>query len=255
QAPLCLVFSGHRSGKLQLLSPCGLHCQVHQADMGTIIQTSSLLGPTPLICCYATEHQFSAWSVRVGAGRVELTLNTKVNCPAPATPVLSCLLPGLVCAISPSHSLLLFSLPRGECVERERSLAEPVSCLDYCPQLGLLALSGPGEIVEIWGCCGNMLSEIRLGSAVSHVCFANVRGDIVACFSGSISLISSLHFLPVRLLRTVLEQATADDALEDPVPFLPSSPDSYNMALVPMISPRSKGNMPEPNPPCGDHCE
>lgn len=244
---LFLVFSGHRSGKLQLLSPYGLHCQVQQAHIGTIIQTSSLPGPTTLICCYATDHQFSVWSVRVGVERVELTLNTKVNCPT--TQVLSCLLPGLVCAISPRHRLLLFSLTRVECVERERSLAEPVSCLDYCPQLGLLALSGPGGNMEIWVCRGNMISEIRLGSAVSQVCFANAPGDILDCFSGNISLISSLHFLPVRLLRTVLEQATADDALEDPVPFLPSSPDSYNIALVPMTSPGSKGNMPEPIPP------
>ena len=87
-----------------------------------------------------------------------------------------------------------------------------------------------------------MISEIRLDLAVSQVCFANARGDILACFSG-------LHFLPVRLLRTVLEQATADDALEELVPFLPSSLDSYNIALVPMISPGYKGNMSETIPP------
>lgn len=85
------------------------------------LQTSSRPDTTPLICCYATDHQFSVWSVRVGVGQVELTLNTKVNCPA--TPVLSCLLPGLVCAISPRHNLLIFSLTRVECVERERSLS------------------------------------------------------------------------------------------------------------------------------------
>lgn len=103
--------------------------------------------------------------------------------------------------------------------------------------------------MEIWDCRGNMISEIRLDLAVSQVCFANAQGDILACFSGSISLISSLHFLPVRLLRTVLEQATADDALEELVPFLPSSPDRYNIVLVPMISPGYKGNMSETIPP------
>lgn len=60
-----LVFSSHRSGKLQLLSPCELHCQVHRVHAGATLQTSSLLGRVPLLCCNATDNQFSLWLVSV----------------------------------------------------------------------------------------------------------------------------------------------------------------------------------------------
>lgn len=249
---LCLVFSGHRSGKLELLSPCGLQYQVQQAHAGAIIQTSSLPGLQPLLCCYGTDKQFTIWLVKVEAGAVKMVLNSKVACPF--SPVLSRLLPGLVCAISPKHSRLFYSLSGEDSLERKVISGEAVSSLDYCPQLGLLALSGPGGNVEIWDCKGNMLSEIKLGVTVNQVCFANPRGDLLVSFNKSISFISSLHFLPVRLLRAVLA-LESEDAMEKPVPFQLCSPESYNISLVPRIRPRSQRSGPKPEPPVTTVCE
>ncbi|XP_029570066.1 WD repeat-containing protein 87-like [Salmo trutta] len=125
--------------------------------------------------------------------------------------------------------------PGGGCLWMERNPPTSISCLDYCAALGLVVVSGPGGTLEVWETRGVQLAEIRLGMPVSQLCFANTRGDLLACFGGTICIISGLRYLPARLLQQVLDLAPADDILEDPIPFLPRSQSCYDIYLVPRM--------------------
>ncbi|XP_063060274.1 WD repeat-containing protein 87-like [Engraulis encrasicolus] len=231
-SPLCLVFSGHCNGKLQLLAPLGLTCRPKQAHIGAICQmTSSDAGETPLICCFGTDNEFTLWSVSFGEHHVNLIPHYRITCNF--TPVHCKVLKGFICAISPEQNLVLYSL-NGEkkptVVERKKS--ERISCLDYCPQLDTIAVSGDSGKVEIWNPRGDLVAEIQLGVPVTQVCFGNTRGDILASFSDSINIMSVTHILPPSYLRSVLRQAPADEIIEVPIPFVPKSPSHYDISLV-----------------------
>ncbi|XP_035647211.1 WD repeat-containing protein 87-like [Oncorhynchus keta] len=229
----CLVFSGHRNGKLQLLSPHRLGCPARKAHDGAILQMSSLAGPKPQLCCYGSDKQFSIWEVEMGEVHVEVAPLARVSCSSDL--VLSRLLSGQVFAVSPNYSLLFFSLPSGGCLWMERNPPTSISCLDYCSALGLVVVSGPEGTLEVWETRGVQLAEIHLGMPVSQLCFANTRGDLLACFGGTICIISGLRYLPARLLQQVLDLAPADYILEDPIPFLPRSQSCYDIYLVPRM--------------------
>ncbi|KAL7870807.1 hypothetical protein SRHO_G00083040 [Serrasalmus rhombeus] len=230
--PPCLVFSGHRNGKLQLLSaPPRFHCQARKAHGGTVLQISSLPGPKAQLCCYGEDEQLTVWSVEVGVEQVELALIIRIS--PHSRLMLTKLMQGLIFAVSPGYSLLLYSLVDGKGLAMERNPPTAITCMDYCAALGLVAVSGPAGIVEVWDTRGLQLAEIQLSAPVGQVCFANARGDLLACFSGSISIIAGVRYLPVSLLKQVLAQAPGDDLLEDPVPFLPCSSSCYDLGLVP----------------------
>uniref|UniRef100_A0A4W5JPD1 Uncharacterized protein n=1 Tax=Hucho hucho TaxID=62062 RepID=A0A4W5JPD1_9TELE len=229
----CLVFSGHRNGKLQLLSPHRLGCPARKAHDGAILQMSSLAGSRPQLCCYGSDEQFSIWEVEMGEVHVEVAPLARVSCSSGL--VLSRLLSGQVFAVSSNYSLLFFFLPSGGCLRMERNPPTSISCLDYCVALGLVVVSGPGGTLEVWETRGVQLAEIRLGMPVSQLCFANTRGDLLACFGGTICIIPGLRYLPARLLQQVLDLAPVDDILEDPIPFLPRSQSCYDIYLVPRM--------------------
>ncbi|KAG5285120.1 hypothetical protein AALO_G00034290 [Alosa alosa] len=233
ESPNCLVFSGHRNGKLELLSPLGVFCEPQKAHNGAISQISSLPGQRPSICCYGTDCLFTVWSVRLEQCEVVLTLEGQIICDF--TPVHYTLMDGLVCAVSPQQHLIFYSVHGVRVAERERKRSERISCLDYCPQLAILALTGSSGKIEIWSHEGDLVAEIQLGVPVTQLCFGNARGDILASFADSISIISATHVLPASYLRTVLGQAPLDDIVELPIPFLPKSPLHYDIGLVPKV--------------------
>lgn len=110
--------------------------------------------------------------------------------------------------------------------------------MNCCAALGLVAVSGPAGIVEMYYTCIVQLAEIQLGATVSQVCFTNVHRDLLACFSRYLlQQISGryLHYLPVRFLRQVLHQAPCDDLFEDAVPFLSHTSSYYDSGLVPRM--------------------
>ncbi|XP_063054012.1 uncharacterized protein LOC134448246 [Engraulis encrasicolus] len=240
----CLVFSGHCSGKLQLLAPLGLRCNPGEAHSGPICQMSTSSsstsggggGQTAVICCYGTDKQFTLWSVAFRDGRVHLTLSSQIFCPF--TPVHCRVLRGGVCAVSPQQDMVVYSLRSGGqnpgrpiAIKRDRS--QTISCLDYCPELDVLAVSGPSGKVEFWNpVVGELVAEVQLGVPVTQLCFGNARGDLLASFSDSVSIVSVAHVLPTRYLRRVLEQAPPDDVAELPAPFLPKSPSHYDISTV-----------------------
>lgn len=233
-SPLCLMFSGHRYGKLQLLAPFRLLCEPQRAHNGAICQMSSISGKMPSICCYGTDSQFTLWSVRFKGCEVDLTLQSQIS--GHFTPVHSRLMQGFICAVSPQQNLILYSVHSDKYTEIERKKSEKISCLDHCPHLDILALSGESGKIEIWNQGGDMVAEIKVGVPVTQVCFGNARGDILASFADSISIISVADYLPASYLRTVLEQAPTDDIIERPIPFLPKSPLHYDICLVPKIN-------------------
>ncbi|XP_019901036.2 WD repeat-containing protein 87 [Esox lucius] len=228
---LCLVFSGLSNGKLQLLSPNRLHCPARKAHDGAVLGMSSLSGPRTQLCCYGSDKQLSVWEVEVGEAHVEVVPLARVCCSSGL--VLFRLLSGLVFAVSPDYSLLFFSLPDGACFRTNRNPPTSISCIDCNATLGLVVVSGPGGTVELWETRGVQLAEIRLGRAVSQVCFANARGDLMVCFGSQIYIISGLRFLPARLLQRILDLAPPDDILQDPLPFRPHSQSCYDISNIP----------------------
>lgn len=202
--------------------------------MGAICQMSSNEdGETPLICCFGNDKQFTLWSISCGERRVDLILHRQIHCRF--TPVHCRVLKGFICAVSPQQDLILYSLHTEESTLIERKASERIWCLDYCPQLDVVAVSGESGKVEVWNLHGDLVSEIQLGVPVTQVCFGNARGDILASFSDSISAMSVVDVLPPRYLRTVLQQAPLDDLVEVPTPFLPKSPSHYDISLVTKI--------------------
>ncbi|XP_062329661.1 WD repeat-containing protein 87-like isoform X3 [Osmerus eperlanus] len=233
EPPSCLVFSGHLNGMLQLLSPHRLLCPAIKAHAGAILQMSSLAGLRPQLCCYGSDKQLSIWEVGLRESLVEVTPWARVS--STSGVVFLRLFSGLVFAVTPNYSLLFFSLPEGRCLRMERNPPSTISCLDGCPSLGLVALAGPLGIVEVWETRGTQQVEMRLGTAISQVCFANARGDLLVCLGDCICIIFGQRYLPARLVRQVLLLAPVDDLLEDPTPFLPRSQSCYDLAAVPRL--------------------
>ncbi|KAJ7990432.1 hypothetical protein DPEC_G00300260 [Dallia pectoralis] len=227
----CLIFSGLRNGKLQLLSPNLLHCPARKAHDGGVLQMSSLSGPRPKLCCYGSDEQLSVWEVEVGTTHAEVVPLARVSCSSVL--VFSRLLSDLVFGVTLDYSLLFISLPDGTCLRVNRSPPTSISCVDCSAALGLVVMSGPGGTVELWKTCGDQLAEIQLGAPVSQVCFANAHGDLLVCFGGKIEIISSLRFLPARLLRQILDLAPPDDDPQDPLPFRPRTQSCYDISAVP----------------------
>ena len=88
---------------------------------------------------------------------------------------------------------------------------------------------------QVWETRGTQQVEMRLGTAISQVCFANARGDLLVCLGDCICIIFGQRYLPARLVRQVLLLAPVDDLLEDPTPFLPRSQSCYDLAAVPRL--------------------
>ncbi|XP_062861204.1 WD repeat-containing protein 87-like [Trichomycterus rosablanca] len=225
-----LVFSGHCSGKLQLLSPSRFHCQVPNAHSDAVLQISSIPGENPQLCCYGADRKLSVWVVKAGEKQIKLTCTTHIYCST--SMILTQLTPGLIFAVSQGHNLLLYSLLDGNCLQLERISSTPISCMDYCASLGLVVISGPAGIVEVWDTHGILLVVIKLGAPVSQVCFANTRGDLLACFNDSIFIIFAVKYLPICMLKQMPAHNQADDLLEDPLPFLQQSFGYYDLDLV-----------------------
>ena len=85
---------------------------------------------------------------------------------------------------------------------------------------------------QVWETRGTQQVEMRLGTAISQVCFANARGDLLVCLGDCICIIFGQRYLPARLVRQVLLLAPVDDLLEDPTPFLPRSQSCYDLAAA-----------------------
>ncbi|KAI4888069.1 hypothetical protein NFI96_022746 [Prochilodus magdalenae] len=248
--PFYLVFSGHRSGNLQLLSaPPSVHCQPRKAHEGAVLQISSLPGPKAQLCCYGEDKQLTVWSVELCANQFELALITRIR--PHSRLVLTKLMPGLIFAVSSRYSLLLYSLLDDTWLTIERNPSTAITCMDSCVALGLIAVSGPAGSVEVFDTRGTKLTEIQLGEPVSQVCFANARGDLLACFSDSIFIIPGVRYLPVGLLKQVLAQTPGNDLLEHPLPYLQRSPDSYDLNQVPRIMLKPTETVPQLESP---HC-
>lgn len=59
--------------------------------------------------------------------------------------------------------------------------------------------------------------------------------NVLACFGGTICIISGLSYLAARLLKQVLDLTSVDDILDDPIPFLPRSQSCYDIYSVPRL--------------------
>ncbi|CAL8350690.1 unnamed protein product [Lota lota] len=231
--PSCLVFSGHRNGKLQLLWPLWLRCQPRSAHKGAILQMSSLQGPRIQLCCYGSDKCLSVWNIESSENTLEITLQLRIVCSSNL--VLTRLLCGHVFGVCDQFTLFFYALPGGRCLSMARHPPTAITCVDYCAALDLVAISGPAGTVEVWQPKGVQLAEISLRLPVSQVCFANHRGDLLASFGGSIHIISCLRYLPARILKRVLQMKPLDDILEEPIPFLPHSHGFYDMSVVPKL--------------------
>lgn len=228
----CFVFSGHRSGTLQLLSaPPRFRCRARKAHGGAVLQGSSQLVQSP--SCAAME------KMRDGVDRGCWRGTSRAGPPHPDhhQPGLSLtqIMPGLIFAVSPGQSLLLHSLSDKRCITMERNPSTAIKCMDVCsPRVsgGFGPCRNRGSLGYEWLPAGRDTSG---RSCKPGVFSQRSWGSSRLLQRQHLRVIAGVRYLPVPLLKEVLARAPGDDLPEDPVPFSLRSP-SYDLCLVPKTS-------------------
>ncbi|XP_075771207.1 WD repeat-containing protein 87 [Pelodiscus sinensis] len=243
-----LVFSGHQSGHVRLVSQHACRLAEHRVHRGGVSALCSLSAcedlPRPalessLLCSYGADERVVLSHVGLAGSDLELR-------PVVVLPSTGCriqrllLLPGYLCALTVENRLRLWRpaalVPKkiNPCwLETCPLHACPITSLDYCAPLRLLLTGGADGAVRLWEVTGALLVEFDTSLTFSRVCFANPRGDLLVCCSPNIYFISCLECLPRGHLQALAARRVEDDVVEDPLPFLPSFLLSFEKLFVP----------------------
>ncbi|XP_041090456.1 WD repeat-containing protein 87-like [Polyodon spathula] len=248
-----LIFSGHQSGKIMLLSPRSFSMHGKKAHDGKILQMSSLStdqvernAPAQL-CSYGTDDCISLWFISRKDNHIDLIPSTSIACSCKHLYIR--LIPGHVCTISGKNTLMLFKITGYpfECLETEETHMRQVSSIDYCFALKIIVTGGTEGSIKIWDLRGNMLAELKLQDHLSYVCFANQRGDLLANSNSNTYYIPCFKYLTGHYLKTLICKEVQDDAIEDPLPFKPHSLKRLDVVLVPKYYLDSKSCTEDPD--------
>ncbi|ERE61971.1 WD repeat-containing protein 87 [Cricetulus griseus] len=237
-----LIFCGHESGVVRILSP---YCSVHTEKAlhsGTVLALSTPEGfeENPLLCSYGTDNYIHLTKV-VGSLK-DLTLQSFSTflCNYPLKHVI--LLPGSVGAITERscwflwrYQELLTSESKQHSKPRETHCLHDcaVTSFDVCLSLKLFVTGAVDGSVRVWDFCGKLVaqfdSELHFGSP----CFANSRGDLLLTFNQSVYIVPCLKLLPYAGLVHLSKLSIKDDIQEMPKPFLPSFFFLFELIFVP----------------------
>uniref|UniRef100_G1LVS9 WD repeat domain 87 n=1 Tax=Ailuropoda melanoleuca TaxID=9646 RepID=G1LVS9_AILME len=249
-----LVFSGHQSGVIRVLSQN--YCARIEKFMhfGTILALSTLPGgvfgsrENSLLCSYGMD-DYVHLSEAVLEGK-------KVRLKPLASILSSChlkhliLLPASVGAITETNCLRLWkfhdflssesqegstyieTLPLHQC---------PIISFDVCWSLSLFVTGGIDGSVRVWNFHGRLVAMLDSSLHFGPLCFANDRGDLLVTFNHSLYLVSCLKLLHPTLLARLSFMSMTDEVLEAPKPFTPSFFFSFETIFVPKYIYLGKG--------------
>ncbi|XP_068849160.1 WD repeat-containing protein 87-like [Capricornis sumatraensis] len=238
-----LMFSGHDSGIVRILSHYSCARVAKILHSGAVLALSTLEGPQEysLVCSYGMDNIVYLTEAVLQGNRVVLQPVSKIICVWPLKHVI--LLPGSVGAITENHHWHLWSYQdfltspgskqRSDFKETECLHRCAITSFDVCLSLKLFVTGDTGGLVRIWDFQGKLITELDSALHFGPLCFANDRGDLLLTFNQSLYLVSCLKLLPPAQLIHLTLLNNADDIQEAPKPFLPSFFFSFEKVFVP----------------------
>ena len=238
-----LMFSGHDSGTVRILSHYSCARAAKILHSGAVLALSTLEGPQEysLLCSYGMDNTVYLTEAVLQGDRVVLQPVSKILCICPLKHVI--LLPGSVGAITENHHWHLWSYQDflTSPGSKQRSEFKETKCLhqcaitsfDVCLSLKLFVTGDTNGSVRIWDFHGKLITELDSALHFGPLCFANNRGDLLLTFNQSLYLVSCLKLLPPAQLIHLTLLNNADDIQEAPKPFLPSFFFSFEKVFVP----------------------
>ncbi|KAM5236337.1 WD repeat-containing protein 87-like [Ctenodactylus gundi] len=241
-----LIFSGHQSGMVRVLSQHSCARIEKYVHFGAVLAFSTLSGgpvstrENSLLCSYGMDDYVHLSEVMLDRNSVQLQ---------PLASILSSchlkqlvLLPNSVGAITDTNCLRLWkfhdflsygshkglkfieTLPLHQCA---------ITSFDVCLPLSLFVTGGSDGSVRVWDFHGRLIAMLDSSLHFGPLCFANDRGDLLVTFNQSIYLVSCLKLLPPTLLSRLSLMSLTDEVLEAPKPFMPSFFFSFETIFVP----------------------
>ncbi|XP_016062061.1 PREDICTED: WD repeat-containing protein 87 [Miniopterus natalensis] len=247
-----LMFSGHQSGMIRVLSQDSCARIEKFMHFGAVLALSTLsrglVGnrENSLLCSYGMDDYIHLSEAVLDRARVHLR---------PLASILSSchlkhliLLPKSVGAITETNCLRLWKFPDFLPSERQAKYIEtlplhqcPITSFDVCLTLSLFVTGGSDGSVRIWNFHGKLIAMLDSSLHFGPLCFANDRGDLIVTFNQSLYLVSCLNLLPPTLLVRLSFMSMTDDVLETPKPFIPGFFFSFETLFVPKYIYLGKG--------------
>ncbi|XP_038623365.1 WD repeat-containing protein 87 [Tachyglossus aculeatus] len=249
-----LVYCGHWSGMIQVLSQHSCARVEKYVHSGPVVALSALVGSQlqpsredGLLCSYGADDYVHLSEAVLLEGSLALRPLTSILSSCPLQHLL--LLPGSVGAVTESSRLRLWryhdflsasELGRGSTYRETEPLHQgPVTSFDFCPTLGILATGGADGATRLWDALGTPLAELDSEMQFGPLCFANARGDLLLTFNQSLYLVSCLQLLPDPFLERLASLGPRDEEPEAPRPFLPGFLLSFDTIFVPKYAYRA----------------
>ncbi|XP_007471167.1 PREDICTED: WD repeat-containing protein 87 [Lipotes vexillifer] len=241
-----LMFSGHQSGVIRVLSQHSCAQIEKLMHFGAVLALSTLPGglsgcrENSLLCSYGMDDYVHLSEAVLEGVRVQLQPLASILSSCQLTHLI--LLPKSVSAITETNCLRLWkfhdflssgsqegstfieTLPLHQCT---------ITSFDVCLSLSLFVTGGSDGSVRIWNFHGRLIAMLDSSLHFGPLCFANDRGDLLVTFNQSLYLVSCLKLLPSALLAPLSLIGMTDEVLEAPKPFIPSFFFSFETMFVP----------------------
>uniref|UniRef100_A0A673UZI2 WD repeat domain 87 n=1 Tax=Suricata suricatta TaxID=37032 RepID=A0A673UZI2_SURSU len=249
-----LMFSGHQSGVIRVLSQYNYARIQKCMHFGAVLALSTLPGgpfgsrENALLCSYGMD-DYVHLSEAVLEGK-KLHLNCLASILSTCHLKHLILLPTSVGAITETNCLRLWkfhdflssesqegsvfieTLPLHQCT---------ITSFDVCLSLSLFVTGGIDGSVRVWNFRGRLVAMLDSSLHFGPLCFANDRGDLLVAFNQSLYLVSCLKLLHPSLLSHLSFMSMPDEVLEIPKPFMPSFFFSFETMFVPKYIYLEKG--------------
>uniref|UniRef100_A0A671E8W1 WD repeat domain 87 n=1 Tax=Rhinolophus ferrumequinum TaxID=59479 RepID=A0A671E8W1_RHIFE len=241
-----LMFSGHQSGMIRVLSQHSCARIERFTHFGAVLALSTLpvgllsARENSLLCSYGMDDYVRLSEAVFEGIRVYLRPIASILSSCPLKYLI--LLPKSVGAITETNCLRLWkfrdilssetqkgstfieTLPLHQCA---------ITSFDVCLSLSLFVTGSIDGSVRIWNFHGRLIATLDSSLHFGPVCFANDRGDLLVTFNQSLYLVSCLKLLPPTLLYRLSFMSMVDEVLEEPKPFIPSFFFSFETMFVP----------------------
>lgn len=241
-----LMFSGHQSGMIRVLSQHSCARIEKFMHFGAVLALCALPGgllgsrENSLLCSYGMDDYVRLSEAVLVGTRVYLRLLASILSGCQLKHLI--LLPRSVGAITDTNCLRLWkyhdilssetqkgfkfieTLPLHQCA---------ITSFDVCLSLSLFVTGGVDGSVRVWSFHGRLIAMLDSSLHFGPVCFANDRGDLLVTFNQSLYLVSCLKLLPPNMLVRLSYMSMTDEVLETPKPFIPSFFFSFETMFVP----------------------
>ncbi|XP_012980790.2 WD repeat-containing protein 87 [Mesocricetus auratus] len=244
-----LIFSGHQSGIVRVLSQHSCVRIEKVMHFGAVLALSALYGgllssrENSLLCSYGIDDYIQLSEVVFVGSRLQLRSLASILSSCHLRHLV--LLPRAVGAITDTnclrlwkfHDFLSFGSKQGTRFIETLPLHQcTITSFDVCLPLSLFVTGGSDGSVRIWDFHGRLIAMLDSSLHFGPLCFLNDRADLLVTFNQSIYLVSCLELLPAIMLSRLALMSITDDMVEVPKPFAPSFFFSFETIFVPKYS-------------------